>query len=105
MEIGEEYAAEMTIVDVRGRIDSNTAKALADKLSSLINAGRTRIIVNLEHVEYISSAGFRVLLVGSRRAEEANGKLILCGLSADIQKLFNVTAFTDLFEIHPLRPV
>lgn len=105
MEIGEEYAGEATIMDVSGRIDSNTAKALADKISSLIDAGRTSLIVNLEQVEYISSAGFRVLLVGSRLAEEADGKLVLCGLSADVQKLFDVTAFTDLFEIHRSRPI
>jgi anti-sigma B factor antagonist len=104
MEIGEEYAADLTIVDVNGRVDSSSAGALAEKLTSLIEAGRRQLVVNLDRVDYISSAGFRVLLVASRLAEAAEGKLALCGLSPDLQKLFALASFTELFEIHSTRP-
>jgi anti-sigma B factor antagonist len=104
MEIAEEYAADFTIVDVKGRIDSASAKALADKLTSLTEAGRSRLVVDLGQVDYISSAGFRVLLVAARLAEGANGTLSLCRLSPEVQKLFELAAFTDLFEILLSRP-
>lgn len=104
MEISEEYLADMTIVDVRGRIDSNSARALGDKLSSLVEAGQTRLVIDLKLVDYISSAGFRVLLVTSRLVEDAQGKLALCNLAPDVQKLFDLAAFTDLFEIFSSRP-
>jgi anti-sigma B factor antagonist len=104
MDIVEEHTADVTIVDVKGRIDSASAKALEDKLTSLAEAGRSRLVIDLDQVDYISSAGFRVLLVAARLAEEANGTLSLCRLSPEVQKLFELAAFTDLFEIHPSRP-
>jgi anti-sigma B factor antagonist len=104
MSISEAQPADVTIVDVKGRIDSNSAKALGDQLGGLVGAGRTRLVIDLSQVDYISSAGFRVLLVASRQAEEADGTLALCCLSPEVQKLFELAAFTDLFEIHPSRP-
>jgi anti-sigma B factor antagonist len=103
MDIAEEHVANITIVEVKGGIDSNAAKTLGDKLSSLIAGGRTRLVIDLEHVGYICSAGFRVLFVADRLVDDANGKLALCKLSAEAQKLFELAAFTDLFEIYPSR--
>jgi anti-sigma B factor antagonist len=103
MDIAEEHVANITIVEVKGPINSNTAKKLEDKLSSLIEGGRTRLVIDLEHVSYISSAGFRVLMVADRLVEEANGKLALCKLSAETQTLIELAAITDLFEICPSR--
>jgi anti-sigma B factor antagonist len=103
MEIAEQHAGEVTIVEVKGRIDSNTAKAFGERLTSLIKAGRARLVVDLKHIIYISSAGFRALLLAGRLAEETNGTLALCSLSAEVQRLFDLGAFTDLFVIYPSR--
>src|SRR5262245_32491901 len=103
MEIVEQDAGEITIVEIKGRIDSNSAKAFGDRLTDLIKTGRARLVVDLKHIIYISSAGFRALLVAGRLAEETNGKLALCSLSAEVQRLFDLGAFTDLFMIFPSR--
>jgi anti-sigma B factor antagonist len=103
VEIAEQQAGEITIVEVKGRIDSNTAKAFGERLTGLISAGRGRLVVDLRQIIYISSAGFRALLVAGRLAEETKGTLALCGLSAELQRLFDLGAFTDLFLIYPSR--
>jgi anti-anti-sigma factor len=103
MEIAEQHAGEITIVEVTGRIDSNTAKDFGERLMSLIKAGRTRLVVDLKSIVYISSAGFRALLVAGRLAEETNGTLALCSLSGEVQRLFDLGAFTDLFVIYTSR--
>jgi anti-sigma B factor antagonist len=103
MEIAEQHAGDITIVEIKGRIDSNTAKTFGEKLTSLIKAGQTRLIVDLKSIVYISSAGFRALLVAGRLAEETNGTLALCGLSGEVQRLFDLGAFTDLFVIYASR--
>jgi anti-sigma B factor antagonist len=99
MDIAEEHVANITIVEVKGPLNSNTAKKLGDRLSSLIEEGRTRLIIDLEHVSYISSVGLRVLMVADQLVEKANGKLALCKLSAETQALFELADFADLFEI------
>jgi anti-sigma B factor antagonist len=103
MEIAEQQAGNVTIVEVKGRIDSNTAKAFGERLASLIKAGRVQLVVDLKNIIYISSAGFRALLVAGRLAEETNGVLALCSLSAEVQRLFDLGAFTDLFMIYASR--
>jgi anti-anti-sigma factor len=103
MEIAEQRAGDTTIIEVKGRIDSNTAKAFGERLASLIQSGRARLVVDLGHIMYISSAGFRALLVAGRLAEKASGTLVLCSLSAEVQRLFELGAFTDLFAIYASR--
>jgi anti-sigma B factor antagonist len=103
MEIAEQHTGEITIVEVKGRIDSNTAKVFGERLTNLVKTGRKRLVVDLKHIIYISSAGFRALLVAGRLAEETNGTLVLCSLSAEVQRLFDLGSFTDLFVIYPSR--
>ena len=103
MEIGEEHKGDITIVEIKGRIDSKTARPLGDKLTDLIKAGRKRLLLDLKNLVYISSAGFRALLLASQLAEESQGALVLCSLSSEVQRLFDLGAFTDLFVIYPSR--
>lgn len=105
MEIGEKLAADVTIVDVKGHIDSGSAGELGDRLAALFQAGHARLVVDLEQVDYISSAGFRTLLIAGRAAEKASGKLALCRLSPEVKRLFEIANFTELFEIHATRPI
>lgn len=103
MDIAEEHRGDITIVEIKGRIDSNTAKPFGERLTGLIKAGRMRVVVDLKHLVYISSAGFRALLVAGQLAEESKGTLALCGLSSEVQRLFDLGAFTDLFVIYGSR--
>jgi len=103
MEIAEQQASDVTFVEVNGRIDSNTAKLFGERLTGLIKAGRLRLVVDLKNINYISSAGFRALLVAGRLAEETNVTLALCSLSAEVQRLFDLGAFTELFMIYGSR--
>jgi anti-sigma B factor antagonist len=103
MEIAEQHAGKITIVEVKGRIDGNTAKVFADKLTNLIKSGHARLVVDLKQIIYISSAGFRALLMAGQLAKGINCTVVLCSLSNEVRRLFEVGAFTDLFAIYPSR--
>ena len=103
MEIVERQSGEITIVEIKGRMDSVTATAFDQRLTSLIRAGRARLIIDFKNIIYISSAGFRSLLVAAKLAEKTKGTLALCNLSAEVQRLFDLGAFTDLFVIYSSR--
>ena len=91
-------------VALRGRLDSLTAPQLDTELAPLLEAHDVRSLVfQLDRLEYISSAGFRVLLLAGRRAEETQSKFALCNLTAEVSRLFDLGAFTDLFLIYPSR--
>lgn len=64
MNIGEEHSGDITIVEIRGRIDSNTARAFGDRLTDLIKAGRTRVVIDLKNLAY-SLAEITTIIVTS----------------------------------------
>jgi len=103
MEMLEQVFGSITVVEPRGRIDSVTAKEFGEHLSKLLNAGRHQLVIDLKSISYISSAGFRQLLIVSKTTKEKNGKLALCGISGEVKRLFDIGAFNDLFFIYPTR--
>lgn len=103
MEMIESSADGVTIVEPRGRIDTNGAKPFGDRLAELIRSGSRQIVIDLKHIQYISSAGFRALLIACKLTAATNGKLVLCGMSAEIRRLFDLGAFNDLFTICATR--
>ncbi|HEU4660107.1 MAG TPA: STAS domain-containing protein [Pseudolabrys sp.] len=103
MDVIEQEAGNVTIVEPRGRIDSVTAKEFGDRLASLLSVGRHRLVIDLKSISYISSAGFRQLLIANKSTQEKNGKLALCGIVGEVKRLFEIGAFDDLFSICATR--
>jgi anti-anti-sigma factor len=103
MEITEIQSGAVTAVALKGRVDGSTAGTLRDRLSKLIESGLARLVIDFRDVAYISSAGFRTLLIIAKQTEDADGHLALCGISSEVRRLFEIAAFTDLFLILPNR--
>ncbi len=103
MKLVEEVTDDVTVVEAYGRLDSTTAKEFGDRLIALVQAGRSSIVVDLKNIAYISSAGFRVLLIANRATAEKQGKLALCGVIGEVKRLFEIGSFTDEFLICPTQ--
>lgn len=103
MELIEHQAGQVTILEVAGRLDSTTAPELTARVQALVDAARTSLLLDLSQLGYLSSAGFRVLLIGAKLAKQAGGGLVLCSLTAPIRRLFEVAAFDEVFDIQASR--
>jgi anti-sigma B factor antagonist len=103
MEILIGQADGVSTVEPKGRIDSVNAKEFGDKVCSLIKSGAKRVVIDLANIAYISSAGFRALLIAGKLAEETEGKLVLCGVVGEVQRLFDISAFASAFQIYSSR--
>lgn len=88
-----------SVVSASGRIDAITANELEDNLLKLIDQGRERIILNLENVEYISSAGLRVLVVVAKQMY-ASGKFCICGASKNVLEIIEMAGFNVFMTIY-----
>jgi anti-anti-sigma factor len=95
----EDVTEDVTVLEAHGRLDSTTSKEFGDRLIALIDAGRAAIVVDLKNIAYISSAGFRALLIANRASVEKRGKLALCGVIGEVRRLFEIGAFTEQFLI------
>lgn len=103
MDLREEDLDGVTVLSVKGRLDSATAPALGQNLELLVARPGGRLVVDFRELEYISSAGFRILLVAAKRAEEASTRFVLCSLSSKVRQLFDLGGFLDLFAISASR--
>ena len=103
MELIEEMAEDITVLEAYGRLDSTTAPQLRDRLVTLTQAGRSAIVVDLKNIAYISSAGFQALLIANRATADNKGKLALCGVIGDVKRLFEISSLTELFLICQTR--
>jgi anti-anti-sigma factor len=103
MDLREDTAGDVLVLAIAGRIDSTTAPVLGERLTASLTAPQRRVVLDLRQLEYISSAGFRVLLLAARRAEEAGARLVLCSINGKVRQLFDLGGFLDLFPISPSR--
>lgn len=99
MQVNESSDGVVTIVAVKGRLDSVTAPTLGERLSDAFAAPSRRLLIELSELEYISSAGFRILLLAAKRAAETDGQIVLAGVSGKVRQLFDLGGFLDLFRI------
>jgi len=99
MDLREEKVGGVTVVEVEGRIDSTTAPTLGGRLTASLETAKVRVLLDLSRLEYISSAGFRILLLAAKRADEAGSRFVLCGVSGKVRQLFDLGGFLDLFTI------
>lgn len=91
---------EVSVLSVTGRLDSNTSPEFESRIVSLIDSGEKAIVVNCAELEYISSAGLRVLLLAAKKLKSSGGRIALASLEDHIREVFEITRFTTLFPIH-----
>ena len=103
MDVQEMQAGNVTVLAIKGRIDSTNAIDLGNKLRALYSAPGRRLLLDFQELEYISSAGFRTLLIALRRAADTGGKLALCSLTSRVHDLFEMGGFLDNFAIRGSR--
>jgi serine/threonine-protein kinase RsbW len=89
----------VVVVAPHGRIDTASAPGFGDQVGALIRAGCRHVLVDLRNIIYISSAGFRALLIAHRLMNEADGKIVICGVSPELRRLFEIGRFTSVFAI------
>jgi anti-sigma B factor antagonist len=93
-----------TLVVLRGDLDLLTAPDLRECLVKVIDEG-ARIVVDLEAVDFLDSAGLGILVGGLKRARTRGGELELVCTSGDVLKPLEITGLDRVFTIHPGREV
>jgi anti-sigma B factor antagonist len=88
----------IAVMNVGGYIDTTTSPELEHSLSSLLKSACYNIIVDLEHVDYISSSGWGILLGEIKGIREKNGDLLLVRMTDDISEVFELLEFQDILK-------
>ena len=89
--------AEETIIKLVGRLDTTTAPAL-DKTINEDIAGTKNLVLEVKELEYISSAGLRVLL-GAQKKMQKIGSMKVTNVREEVMEVFEMTGFADILVI------
>ncbi len=99
MEIQSKSGNGFTSLAIKGRLDAVTAAEAEASINRTIDSGASNIVLDLSGLEYISSAGLRVMLVTAKKMSRQNGKVVLCGLRDNVKEVFSVSGFLSIFPI------
>lgn len=105
MEIKLEEKNGVAVLVPQARVDSNTAGQFEQTLVKVLNAGKTKLIIDFCDLDYISSAGLRVVLIGAKTCKAKGGKLVLCSMKSHILEVFKVSGFAKILTIVDNRDV
>jgi anti-anti-sigma factor len=94
--------ADVLVVAVTGRIDYMNAEefksALQPHLANCV-AGGDKVVLDLSRLEYVSSAGLRVLMIAAKDVRPPKGRLVAVALQPVVREIFEISRFTLVFDI------
>jgi anti-anti-sigma factor len=99
MKISSREEGDVTVVGVEGSLDTNTAPEGQQHLDALQDEGVKKILMNFVDLDYISSAGLRVLLVTAKRLGASGGSLRVCGLNETVNEVFEISGFNLILNV------
>ena len=99
MNIEQETRGDVLVVRLAGRLDSSSAPELERLLLEQFTAGLKRLVFDFSALDYVSSAGLRVILLAGKKLRAAQGKLALVGLRDMVREVFEMSGFLTLFAV------
>jgi anti-anti-sigma factor len=104
MECTTRYVTNVVLIRVAGRIDHTTAKGFEEALRPHLDGctgEAKKVLLDLSGVDYMSSAGLRVLMVAAKHCRKQNGTMVIAALQPMIEEVFKISRFDLVFQIFP----
>lgn len=95
----EDGQNNVIIVQIKGEITFENSDLFRDKLDELISQKKSRLVINLCELKYMSSAGMGVLVHGLKICRQMHGDLRIANLSSKMRQVFLITQFTHHFSV------
>jgi len=89
----------VSVIALKGRLDSANAGELEKGLGDLFTQPGQKAVVDMEKLDYISSAGLRVVLMLAKRARQTGGRLLLSCLAPSVREVFEISGFLKIIEV------
>jgi anti-anti-sigma factor len=98
--LNHEISVGCLVLKPSRRIDSANAKAFEDDAHALLDQGPVKVIIDSTDLDYISSAGLRVILTTAKKAKAAGGGLTIACATVNVKEVLVVSGFDGIFGMH-----
>jgi len=97
--ISSKVIADHVAILVAGEINGATSSKLEQEMMAIIDGGQLKIVVSLENVSLITSAGLRVLLVTAKKLRSSGGDVALYDTPDNVMEIFKITGFNTILNL------
>ncbi|MCF7852084.1 MAG: STAS domain-containing protein [Simkaniaceae bacterium] len=99
IQITNEKKDKSLILHLDGKLDAISSPILEDELAKDIESGETSILLDFSHIEYLSSAGLRVLLSNTKKLKTHGGLLKIFGMDDDVLEIIKMAGFERVLNL------
>jgi anti-anti-sigma factor len=100
MQISTRTSNDIHIVAISGSLDSSTSPEAQKSLDAVV-AGAKKVVLDFSALDYISSAGLRVLLGGAKQLRAKGGAFGMFGLNDSVREVFEISGFSSILSVYP----
>lgn len=101
--IDEEKVEDVVVLKLQGLVDSGTSQLIEGRLNDVISGGNVKIVVDLDLVDYISSAGWGIFVGEIKGVRQSNGDIKLASMRPDVREVFDLLEFNTLLTPYDSR--
>ncbi len=98
MNINKSQEGTKVVLALEGRLDTTTAPELETCIKGL-EPSVMELVMDFKALDYLSSAGLRVILAAQKQMNAKQGKMVICNVNETIMEVFEVTGFVDILTI------
>jgi len=99
MQIAIEEKEKVLLIRLTGHLGHGSVNELTRIFDEWLGKGRLNFIVDMNNLQYISSAGLRCFFEAVTKINNLKGKMLLCGMQSEVRQVFDVSGFTSFFSI------
>jgi stage II sporulation protein AA (anti-sigma F factor antagonist) len=103
MTLENDKVGDVLVVQPVGQINSANATGIEADLMAHIDKGERKIVLDLSRLDYISSAGLRVVLLLAKTLKQNAGKLVLCSIRPQVHEVFDISGFLAILSVADTR--
>ncbi len=99
MEISTRNVDGVTVIDISGSLDTQTSGAASDEMARIAQEA-SKMLLNLESLDFLSSAGLRVILRTAKQLKGAGGAIKVCNAGGVVKEVMEISGFGSLLDLH-----
>ena len=103
MEIKVNDKNGVTVVEISGSLDTNTAREAEGLVNNIVDSDKDKLLIDLGETTFVSSAGLRVFLAASKKMNAQGKSLFFCSPNEVVQEVFDISGFSSILNISPSR--
>ena len=99
MKLEVKESDDIKILVFEGNLDTNTSPDAEATINELIDGGSQKLLIHFGNLNFISSAGLRVLLATAKKLKATGGNLQICSLNPTVQEVFDISGFGSILKV------